>query len=73
MMDARADVNAVMCAGWTPLLDAARHGRLRSTREVLRRGADVNVMNNGNTSLRLTNNNRHSKVAEGLRGTGGRE
>lgn len=72
LMDAGANINAAMAVGWTPLLDAAHRGNIPLTRELLRRGADVHVLINGNSAVRLAEDNGHHEVAALLREAGGR-
>ena len=72
LMDAGANVNALMNVGWTPLLDAARRGNVPLAQELLRRGADVNVLINGNSAVRLAEDNGHPELANLLRAAGGR-
>ena len=72
LMDAGANINATMNVGWTPLLDAAHRGNLRLAKELIRRGADVNALINGNSAVRLAQDNGHPDVARVLREAGGR-
>ncbi|MEM7406092.1 MAG: ankyrin repeat domain-containing protein [Pseudomonadota bacterium] len=71
MLESGANVNATMKNGWTALLDAGRRGNLTLARELLARGADANARVNGNSPLRLAEQNGHTEVAALVKRAGG--
>lgn len=53
--------------GWTPLMSAARFGRLRNAELLLENGADVKMtLNNGLTALMIAAENGHDRVVDAL-------
>ena len=63
LIEEGADVNARMSGGWTPIMIAAKYGRVQLLRDLLRANARVNLTDNsGNTALILAVMARQAQV-----------
>ena len=51
LLGAGADINRQAKNGWTPLMDAARNGRIEVVRELLKRGAKKELKDDGGDTV----------------------
>jgi ankyrin repeat protein len=72
LLDEGADVNAREKYGNTALSEAAFYGQTAVTRELLVRGAEVNVIGEDGTALDIAINRNNTAVADLLRHHGGK-
>ena len=72
LLDEGAEVDARDSSGATALAEAAYYGHLAVVKELLLRGADINVVGQGGTALDLAVNRNNNAVADLLKHRGGK-
>ena len=73
LFDEGIKVNSIIDGryGWTAIMYAAFHGQISTTRMLIERGADVNIVDSeGNSAATLASSNNHWEVAEALASAG---
>lgn len=71
LLQTGSDVNTTCFMGWTPLMDAARGGKLNTVQLLIRAGANVNAQDrDGKTALWWALELNHRQIAKTLRAAG---
>ena len=73
LIQARADINAVYCGGWTALHWAASYGYKAVVEQLLHAKADTTILLNGQTPAQHARRNGKAEVAKLLDAAHGRQ